>query len=114
MSLDYNISISEPNAHRAGHNSTLTTPLAKHHQILRDMYNILSPTYVALHNIQSVAIQSPPHSPIKQFSIGRLLDENMFECMTHITPQVDLASPENPMVDSTGGEPEPFLGFMVN
>ena len=51
MQLDYNISISKPNINRMGHNSTPTTPLPEHHQILRDMYNILSPTYVSLHNI---------------------------------------------------------------
>ena len=66
------------------------------------------------HNIQSVVSQSPPRSPIKQFPIGRLLDENMFERMTPIPPQVDSASLEIPTVDGIEEEPEPFPGFMVN
>ena len=104
----------EPNENREGQRSTPTTPLPKQHQILRDMYNILSPSYAALHNMHASCSQSPPHSPIKQFQIGRLLDENMFGKMTPISPQVDLVSPENATIDSTEDEPEPFLGFMVN
>ena len=104
----------EPNANRAGKNSTPKTPLPEHHQILRDMYNILSPSYAALHNMHTVCTQSPPHSPIKQFQISRLLDENMFGQMNPITPQVVSFSPENSTVDTTEEEPEPFPGFMVN
>lgn len=94
--------------------STPTTPLTEHHQILRDMYNILTPTYVSLHNIQAMASHSPPHSPIKQLQFSRLLDENIFGHSTPITPHLDSSSPNNPTRDSPMEVPKPFPTFMVN
>lgn len=76
----------EPDANRASQCSTPTTPLPKNHQILRDMYNILSPSYAAFHNIHTTCTKSPPDSPIKQFQIGRMLDENIFGKINPITP----------------------------
>ncbi|GLJ39809.1 hypothetical protein SUGI_0813730 [Cryptomeria japonica] len=120
----------EHTAIRAGHNSTPSTPLPGHHQILRDMYNILTPAYAALNNIHVPTSHSPPHSPIKQFQFGGLL-ENIFGSITPITPQVDAAIAEKTMTRSPMEEPdaavvekmitrrpveepEPFPGFMVN
>lgn len=45
--IGYDI-ILESNANRVGQHSTPSTPLPKYHQILRDMYNILSPHYATL------------------------------------------------------------------
>ncbi|GLJ15486.1 hypothetical protein SUGI_0254260 [Cryptomeria japonica] len=121
----------EHTAIRAGHNSTPSTPLPGHHQILRDMYNILTPAYAALNNIHVPTSHSPPHSPIKQFQFGGVLDENIFGSITPITPQVDAAIAEKTMTRSPMEEPdaaivekmitrrpveepEPFPGFMVN
>ena len=106
MQLDYNINISEPNANRAGHNSTPTTPLPKYNKILRHIDNMLSHNCASLHNMQDTSIYCPPHSPIKQFQIGRLLDETMFGHLIPITLEVDLASPRNPRIDSTCTEEE--------
>ena len=58
--------------------STHTTPLPTDHQILRDMYNILTPTYSTLQNYQTTTSHNLPHSPIKQLNFARLLDENIF------------------------------------